>query len=236
MTTQPLSPVRLGDLIEAVGTSHDDPLHRVTTAVHLAEELGETADSLIGHFVDQARRAGASWADIGRSIGTSRQAAQQRFVARTAPSPAPLDASQGFSRFTDDARAVVVGAQERARQAGNDAIAVAHLVLALGGLPGSTAARAVVAQGVTLEDVARVAAATLPAPAAAVPALVPFDAHAKEALEGAFVQAQRRGADQVGSEHVLLAVLAAEAGTGVLAGLGVTFAAVGDVLDQASTD
>lgn len=34
------------------------------------------------------------------------------------------------------------------------------------------------------------------------------------------------GADRVGSEHVLLAVLAVERGTGVLAGLGVTTAAV----------
>jgi hypothetical protein len=198
----------------------------VTSAVQLAEELGETADSLVGHFVDQARKAGASWSEIGRSLGTSKQAAQKRFVARGQTAPAPLDSSQGFSRFTDDARAVVVTAQERAREAGNDTLGVGHLVLGLIAAPDSKAARAIAAQAVPLQDVERTALATLPAAAAAVPDLVPFDAHAKAALEGTFAEAQRRDADSVGSEHILLALLAAEAGTGVLAGLGVTAEAV----------
>ena len=226
MTTQFESPVRLGDLIEAIDTSHSDPLSRVTNAVQLAEQLGDTADSLIGYFVDQARRAGASWSEIGRSIGTSKQAAQQRFVSRPRATAAPLDSSQGFSRFREDARAVVVAAQERAREAVNDTVGVSHLVLGLVASPDSAAARAIAAQGVSLELVQRTAVATLPAPATTVPALIPFDAHARTALEETFAQAQRREADSVGSEHVLLAILASEAGTGVLAGLGVTPEAV----------
>jgi hypothetical protein len=226
MSSPATSPVRLGDLIEVVDTSDADPLTRVTNAVQLAEELGGTADSLIGHFVDQARRAGASWSDIGRSMGTSKQAAQKRFVTRPQDQAPALDSSQGFSRFSDDARAVVVAAQERARAAGNDSLGTGHLVLGLVGAADSTAARSITAQGVSLEEVARTAAATLPPPAAVVPALVPFDAHAKAALEGSFAQAQRRGAEHVGSEHVLLALLAADAGTGVLAGLGVSADAV----------
>ena len=220
--TSPTRLVRLDDLIHAVDLDHDDPLDRVASAVALAEHLDETGDSLIGHFVDRARRAGASWSEIGRSMGTSKQAAQKRFVARGPAAASPLEPSQGFSRFTDDARAVVVTSQERAREAGNDTIGVAHLVLGLVAAPTSTAARAVSAQGVALDLVERTAAATLPAPAATVPALIPFDAHAKAALEGAFAEAEQRSADRVGSEHVLLALLAADAGTGVLAGLGVT--------------
>jgi hypothetical protein len=226
MRTQSESPVRLGDLIEAIDTSHSDPLSRVTNAVQLAEQLGDTADSLIGHFVDQARKAGASWSEIGRSIGTSKQAAQQRFVSRARATAAPLDSSHGFSRFRDDARAIVVTAQERAREAGNDFVGVSHLVLGLVASPDSTAARAIAAQAVSPEEVGNTAVATLSAPAASVPALIPFDAHAKTALEGAFAQAERLEADSIGSEHVLLAILAAEAGTGVLAGLGVTAEAV----------
>src|SRR3954447_3674791 len=219
--TSPTQVVRLDDLIHAVDRNHDDPLDRVTSAVTLAEHLDETGDSLIGHFVDQARRAGASWSEIGRSMGTSKQAAQKRFVARGPAAAAPLDPSQGFSRFTDDARAVVVTAQERARDAGNDTIGVAHLVLGLVAASTSTAARAVAAQGVLLDGVERTARAMLPTPAVTVPALIPFDAHAKAALEGAFAEAQRRSAERVRSEHVLLALLAVDAGTGVLAGLGV---------------
>src|SRR5437588_5488537 len=128
----PLShPVRLDDLIDAITKVHHDPLDQLTDAVLAADHLGEVADHLIGHFVDQARRAGASWSEIGRSMGVTKQAAQKRFVARGQAGAAPLDPSQGFSRFTDDARAVVVTAQERARESGNDAITVGHLVLAL---------------------------------------------------------------------------------------------------------
>jgi hypothetical protein len=214
-----VSPVRLDDLIHAVAQADDAPLDRLTRAMLLAEHLGEVADSLIGHFVDQARRAGASWSDIGGAMGVSKQAVQKRFVARGQTSATPLDPSQGFSRFTDAARAVVVGAQEQARTAGNDTIGVAHLVLALVDDP--QVARIVTAQGVSLDHARRTATATLPPAAATVPALVPFDAHARAALERAFTEAQRLGADAVDSSHVLLGVLAVEDGTGVLATLGV---------------
>jgi len=59
-----------------------------------------------------------------------------------------------------------------------------------------------------------------------VPALIPFDEHAKDALQRTFAQAQHFEVDTIGSEHVLLAVLAVDHGTGVLAGLGVTPEAV----------
>lgn len=213
--------VRLDDLIDTVSVSHQDPLDRVTVAMQLAEELDEVADSLIGHFVDQARRAGASWSEIGRSMGMSKQAAQKRFVGRTQPAT-PLDPSQGFSRFNDEARAVVVTAQTRARATGNDTIGVAHLVLGLIAADGSTAAHCLTAQGLSLAEIERTAGAMLAPAGANLPALIPFDPHAKDALERTFVEAQRRGADSIGSEHVLLAILAVEQGTGVLAGLGVT--------------
>jgi hypothetical protein len=220
--TPPDSPVRLDDLIGAVSSAHDTPLDRLSRAMVLAEHLGEVADSLIGHFVDQARRAGASWSEIGQSMGVTKQAAQKRFVGRAQAEAPPLDPSQGFSRFTDEARAVVVGAQDQARQAGSDSIGVAHLVLALLADAEGTPAQALTAQGVSLDDVRRTASATLPAAAASVPDMIPFDAHARAALERTFAEASRLDAEHVGAEHLLLAVLAVEDGTGVLAGHGVT--------------
>src|ERR671933_1922107 len=74
--------VRLDDLIEAIRRAHTDPLEQLSDAVLAGDHLGDVADSLIGHFVDQARRAGASWTDIGRSMGVSKQAAQKRFVGK----------------------------------------------------------------------------------------------------------------------------------------------------------
>src|SRR4051812_10958373 len=109
--TTPAATVRLDDLIGAISSASAEPLERLSGAMLMAEHLGDVADSLIGHFVDQARRAGASWSDIGQSMGVTKQAAQKRFVGRSS-APSALDPSQGFSRFTADARSVVVGAQE----------------------------------------------------------------------------------------------------------------------------
>ncbi|TQR85538.1 ATP-dependent Clp protease ATP-binding subunit, partial [Mycobacterium hodleri] len=42
----------------AIRTVHDEPLEQLQDAVLTAEALGDIADHLIGHFVDQARRSG----------------------------------------------------------------------------------------------------------------------------------------------------------------------------------
>jgi hypothetical protein len=75
-------PVRLDDLIDVIKTVHTEPLEQLTDAMLAAESLGEIADHLIGHFVDQARRSGASWTDIGKCMGVTKQAAQKRFVPK----------------------------------------------------------------------------------------------------------------------------------------------------------
>lgn len=94
------TPLRLDDLIDAIKKVHSDALDQLSDAVIAADHLGDLADHLIGHFVDQARRSGASWTDIGRSMGVTKQAAQKRFVPKDPGTPSDLDPSQGFSRFT----------------------------------------------------------------------------------------------------------------------------------------
>ncbi|MFD3698241.1 Clp protease N-terminal domain-containing protein [Streptomyces sp. NPDC058646] len=215
-------PVRLDDLIEAIKKVHTDTLEQLSGAVVAAEALGDVADHLIGHFVDQARRSGASWTDIGRSMGVTRQAAQKRFVPKADKEGDPAaDPSQGFGRFTPRARNVVVTAQNEARAAGNTEIRTEHLVLGLLAEPEGLAAHALAAQGVSADDVRSAATAGLPPAAEQVPDLVPFDASAKKALELTFREALRLGHDYVGTEHVLLALLELEHGTGPLSGLGV---------------
>jgi ATP-dependent Clp protease ATP-binding subunit ClpA len=221
------NPVRLDDLIEAITSVHSDALDQLTDAVLAADHLGEVADHLIGHFVDQARRSGASWSDIGRSMGVSKQAAQKRFVAK-GETP-DLDPAQGFSRFTPRARNVVMSAQNEARAAGNTTISPAHLVLGLLSEPDGIGAKVIAGQGVDLERVRRTAVATLPAAVVDLPDLIPFDAQAQKALELTFRVALRLGHNYIGTEHILLALLDAEDGTGVLAGLGVD-------RDRAETD
>lgn len=231
-TVSMTQPVRLDDLIEAIKKTHPDALDQLSGAVVAADHLGELADHLIGHFVDQARRSGASWTEIGASMGVTRQAAQKRFVAKDPGEPADLDARQGFSRFTAQARNVVVASQNEARTARNAEIGTAHLVLGLLAEPDALAAQTLTAQGVTFDVLREAATAALP-PAAdgAMPALVPFDAGAKKALELTFRQAVRLGHEHVGTEHLLLALLEHEElqeGTGLLHGLGVDRSAAGN--------
>jgi Clp amino terminal domain, pathogenicity island component len=214
------NPVRLDDLIEAIKKVHSDSLEQLSDAVIAADHLGDVADHLIGHFVDQARRSGASWTDIGKSMGVSKQAAQKRFVPKGGDA-SDLDPSQGFGRFTVPARNVVMAAQNEARAAGNDEIRPEHLVLGLLSQPDALAARSILAQGVALETVRQTATATLPPAADQVSELIPFDPRARKALELTFREALRMGHNYIGTEHILLALLELEDGTGVLAGLGV---------------
>ena len=218
---QMTNPVRLDDLIDAIKKVHTDALDQLTDAVLAAGHLGEVADHLIGHFVDQARRSGASWTDIGRSMGVTKQAAQKRFVPKDPGEPTVLDPNQGFSRFTARARNVVVSSQNEARAAGNTEIGPGHLVLGLLAEPEAVAAVALLAQGVTLDDVRRAVTATLPTAVESVPDLVPYDAAGKKALQLTFREALHLGHNYVGTEHILLALLELEDGTGPLADLGI---------------
>lgn len=214
-------PVRLDDLIEVIKRVHDEPLEQLTDAVLAAEALGEVADHLIGHFVDQARRSGASWTEIGKCMGVTKQAAQKRFVPKTPTDAAALDPSAGFSRFTERARNVVVQAQNKAHEAGNAEILPVHLILGLFHDPTGLAARLVADQGIDVTAVGdRV---TLPPRGDRVPALIPFDSRAKKALELTFRQALRLGHNYVGTEHILLALFEEEDDDGVLHGLGIDF-------------
>ncbi len=154
-------------------------------------------------------------------MGVTKQAAQKRFVPKDPGQPSDLDPSQGFSRFTQRARNAVMAAQNEAHAAGNGQIRPEHLVLGLLAEPDALAAKAIVAQGVPLEAVRQAATATLPPAAGEVPPLIPFDQRAKKAMELTFREALRMGHNYIGTEHILLALLELEGGTGVLTGLGV---------------
>ncbi|MFJ8295973.1 Clp protease N-terminal domain-containing protein [Streptomyces sp. NPDC094447] len=215
----PKVPVRLDELIEAIKKVHPDALEQLSGAVIAADHLGDVADHLIGHFVDQARRSGASWTDIGRSMGVTRQAAQKRFVPKD-PDAEKMDPNAGFNRFTPRARNVVIASQSEATAVGNGEITTAHLALGLLAEPEGLAAHWITSRGVSLDRVREAAAATLPPAVDEPPTLVPYDAAAKKVLELTFREALRLGHDYVGTEHILLALLEHEDGSGVLTGLG----------------
>ena len=223
--TQPTiltTPVRLDDLISAITKVHDEPLDQLADAVIAADHLGEVADHLIGHFVDQARRSGASWTEIGRSMGVTKQAARKRFI----PKPGEMDANEGFARFTPRAKNAVAAAHNEAQAARNAVVAPGHLILGLLSEPDALAARAIVDLGVSMASVRDAVTNALPPASDDVPPLIPYDLDARKALELTFREALRLGHNYIGTEHILLALLDLEDGAGVLSGLGLEKGAV----------
>ena len=244
-------PVRLDDLISYVksqdgtagGRGGSSPqgntaLDHVSAAMRVSEHLGEVADHLIGHFVDQARKAGASWTEIGQSMGVTKQAAQKRFVPKATELPVPADEAgwqealaeafraHPFSRFTPRARHSISAAAEEARQRGHDHVSPEHLALGLLHEPEGLAAKAIEALGVTSDAARQALVAALP-PAGGkelVSDKIPFDPRAKKIMALAVREALKRAHNYIGTEHVLLGVLEEEEadGGGALIGLGVT--------------
>ena len=149
-------------------------------------------------------------------MGVTKQAAQKRFVPKA---DAALDPSAGFGRFTPRARNVVVVAQNKAHDAGNAEIGVAHLLLALFAEGEGLAVKLLAAQGVDVDAVNK--AVTLPPRVDDVPVLIPFNGPAKKVLELTFRQALRLGHNYIGTEHILLALYEAEDDDGTLHRLGV---------------
>ncbi|MGE2814740.1 Clp protease N-terminal domain-containing protein [Mycobacterium heidelbergense] len=217
-------PVRLDEMINAIKQVHNDALDQLADAVLAAEHLGEIADHLIGHFVDQARRSGASWTDIGKSMGVTKQAAQKRFVPRAEATT--LDPEQGFGRFTPRARNAVVAAQNAAHQAANAEITPDHLLLGVLADPAGLAVQLLQRQQVDVEALR--AAITLPPSTGEPPKLIPFSGPARKVLELTFREALRLGHNYIGTEHLLLALLELEDGAGPLHSAGVDKGRVDD--------
>jgi ATP-dependent Clp protease ATP-binding subunit ClpA len=126
-----------------------------------------------------------------------------------------------------------MAAHNEAVAAGNAEVRPEHLVLGLLAEPDGFAFQALVAQDVTGERLR--AAVTLPVAVDEPPSLVPYSSAAAKALELTFREALRLGHNYVGTEHILLALLEHEAGTGPLSDLSVDKAAVEDnVLERLS--
>jgi len=224
-------PVRLDELIGYVTSQQGTALDHVSAAVRVSEHLGEAADHLIGHFVDQARGGGASWTEIGQSMGVTKQAAQKRFVARTPDWGQLLSGvfeqdPVKFSRFTGRARRTVIAARREAIKRRHDRVLPEHIVLGLLDEPEGLAARAIVALGVSPEAVREALGEALPPtmPDGLAPGHIPFDSRAAKALELALREALALGHNYIGTEHILLGVLEEEEGLGggALTGLGIT--------------
>jgi Clp amino terminal domain, pathogenicity island component len=216
-------PVPLDNLIAYVKALHPQggPLENVSDAFAVSTQMDEQSDALIGYFVDQARRSGLSWSQIGGAMGVSKQAAQKRFVPTRAGDLMPNNA-RPFSRFTPRAANVLAAA---GRLAAPDPADGAHLAAALLTEPDGVAAKAIAAGGVTPERFYAAVGAGPAERAANVGTAELLDVtlgeSAKDALKGGLKAALRLGHNYIGTEHLLLGLVSRGGPvTDALTGLG----------------
>ncbi len=176
------------------------PLARLAAAAELAGRLRARGDQLLDQFVDAARSGGASWAEIGCTLGTSKQAAHERFAALADP---PV--GQAPFGLAGTAAAVLTGAGEEALALGHHFIAPEHLVLGLLAQPDELAAQALGELGVTANAVRERVGERLGTGAPRPTGSLGVSPQAKRLLELARAIAKSLGSRCPKTEHILLA-------------------------------
>lgn len=194
---------------------HTDPEEALKALTALRREL----DALEPALVARALRAGASWSQIARSLGVSKQAAHRKH--RDVLASEEAEAAVGGPRIlvTAEARRCVQLAREEARALGAGAIGTEHLLLGILRCRRSHAVEALDALGVTLER-ARAelqitivdgdpvsATSTGGSPLRGLGGRRDITAPARRILEGALREAVKLRDGFIGVEHLLLALL-----------------------------
>jgi ATP-dependent Clp protease ATP-binding subunit ClpA len=120
-----------------------------------------------------------------------------------------------FARFTPEARAVVVEAQERARALGHDHIGTEHMLLAVLARPNTFLGECLGELGLTLERVEQELERSPGGRGDAEPhGKIPFQPAAKQALELALREALKLHDGAIAPSHVLLGIQGQETGRG----------------------
>jgi hypothetical protein len=205
------------DLVEKArggATPPTDALSCLRAAVVISEELRAEADDLVGYFVDEARRAGHSWTEIGGSLGVTKQAVRKRFGS-----------SVGFPLQSRLQRCLDQAAEE-AKLDGSSEVSSLHLLLGL--LREGVASVAMEHLGVTDDRLRSAVSATQGSVSEPGKSHPPLSEEAKDAIDCAIGLCREHGGTLVGTEHLFF-VLATEVGSRtrkLLEGMGVSLADV----------
>ena len=114
-----------------------------------------------------------------------------------------------LERFTDQARRVVVLAEEEARMLNHNWIGTEHILLGLIREDQGLAVRALTTMGISLDEMRQavgdiIGRGTQPLPESLH---IPFTPRAKKVLELSLSEARQLGHDYIGTEHILLALI-----------------------------
>lgn len=221
--------MEISDRLDLIGKARqraggDDPLVLLDAATAVAAEAGASADAVVDHFVQAARRAGLSWTTIGDRLGVSKQAARQRF----ADSP-PTAASIGVA-VAPRLQACLDAGRAAARDGGSAVLGTQHLLVGL--MTVGVAANALDRLGVTrqrVQDINRDLFTPVTAGDAAASVEDPDeDPDVRAALAGARRLAGERGCGWVATEHLLF-VLATDPGSAARRVLNALDVSVSDI-------
>jgi ATP-dependent Clp protease ATP-binding subunit ClpA len=148
-------PPNLQDLIDVV--RHDavtgNALDLLVTASATVAQIEDTSDALLGYFVDRCRLEGRSWSEISAALGVTKQAVHKRFATSVADQIIASIPAPTMERFTVRARVVITSAALAARDAGQERVSSAYILIGLFAEPDGIAGRVLQALGVTREAV-----------------------------------------------------------------------------------
>jgi transposase-like protein len=182
----------------------DDP----DTALRALTALRRELDATEPEIVRRALQRRASWSQIARALGISKQAAHRKY--RHLVNPGDADDAQRIV-VSEQARQCIQLAREEAKRLAQPAVATEHILLGVLRCEGSDALAALNAEGVTLEAALGCLQTTMPG----VPPRqldrpaeeYSVSAQARRIVDGSRREARDRGEDSIGVEHLLLALL-----------------------------
>ena len=185
--------ISLEELVKQVDAAapQGSALRKLSLAVIGSRELTKAADDLVGHYVEEARAAGASWADIGAAMGVSKQAA-------------PMSAHDDLGEYAPDVAAAVRTAREHAVEHRHWYVGTEHLLVGLLAQPDGRLADVT---GLTADEAMQAALEIVGEGTAGVARPPALTARATKVMQIAEREARHSGDDTVQPAHVLLALV-----------------------------
>lgn len=184
------------------------------TALRALTALRQELETMEPAIVQRALNAGASWSQIARALGVSKQAAHRKY--RHLTERALSDAAGGSKILvTGEARLSIQFARQEARRLGQPAVGTEHILLGILRCNRSHAVKALRSLGVTHRTASECLRTTLPGlpPQELEPGPTVgkrgdgVSEHARRILEGSLREALNHGDGYIGVEHLLLALL-----------------------------